>query len=244
MEAQHRALLDQQRRISEQQRKHLEGQIKAAIAAHVKAMAARHKEAMEQARLAHEAHVKAAEAAARAAAEARRRAITAQERASVAEREREAREAHARAALAHREMEAREARQRRYEMAMNTVPMDLRMAVRLNQGPAMVAIANELHQVRLLLERADHDYDGHRAAAVGHISKAINELHPRNHFKDKDTGGNFEPQALSDAQLGEAIQLLANDAMLLTEVHHKAAAAASDHVGNAIQELEIALLIR
>src|SRR5262249_42766559 len=150
----------------------------------------------------------------------------------------------ARAARAHREIEAQEAQHRRYETAVNTVPMDMRIAVRLNHGTAQVAIANQLHQVRLLLERADHDYDGHRAAAVREISKGINELYPRNRCKDKDTGGNFEPQALSDAQLGEAIQGLANDAILLTEVPNKASATAYGHVGNAIRELEIALLIR
>jgi hypothetical protein len=248
MEAQARALMDQQRKVSEHQRKAAETAVRAAMAAHQKAMEIAHKAAMEAARRNHEAQVHALHEAERRANEAReaaKRAATAQEKASLEVREREAKEAHARSVLAHREMEALEARQRRFATASEVVPMDLRVAVRLNQWPARQELAKELHRVRLLLERADHDYDGHRAAAVGHLGKAIGSLWPRNPFKDKDNGGNFEPQKLSDAQLGEAIQLLANDALLITEIQDaKVKDPAYEHVGNAIRELEIALMVR
>jgi len=39
-------------------------------------------------------------------------------------------------------------------------------------------IVNELVQTRHLLQLANHDYKGHRAAAVADIGKAIHALHP------------------------------------------------------------------
>src|SRR6516225_9793983 len=67
---------------------------------------------------------------------------------------------------------------------------------------------SELHAVKVLLEKADRDYKGHRAEAVKQITAAIHELRVHKGSKGSGTkvqGGN-EPQSLSDAQLREAIK--------------------------------------
>src|SRR5438270_121061 len=87
--------------------------------------------------------------------------------------------------------------------------------------PSDVQLADAIHTLRvarLTLEMADHDYGGHRAAAVKDITAAIKQLrHALEHVhkgkiipkgdKGKVKGGN-EPQAVSDAQLAAAIPAL------------------------------------
>jgi hypothetical protein len=139
---------------------------------------------------------------------------------------------------------ALEAQHKHISAAVAALPPEQVTVLHLAPAPFLSPLVQQLHQVRLLLEHADHDYQGHRAAAVGQISSAINLLAPKNPFKDKDTGGNNEPQALSDEQLREAILVLANDAAYLSAIPHPKAAKAFWHVGSAIVDLEIALMVK
>ena len=69
---------------------------------------------------------------------------------------------------------------------------------------------HELRAVRALLAQADHDYKGHRVAAIRQITMAIRTLRPasvvvkrgRGHAPRANKG---ELQSLSDAQLKQAI---------------------------------------
>jgi hypothetical protein len=107
---------------------------------------------------------------------------------------------------------------------------------------ALAPIIRDLHAVKVLLESADHDYKGHRAAAVREIHAAIKHL--GGHERGKGPAGNNEPQALSDAQLKTAMQSLATTGTQLSTVPHPRAAAAANALGAAVKELEIALTIR
>jgi hypothetical protein len=104
----------------------------------------------------------------------------------------------------------------------------------------------KLHEVKVLLERADHDYKGHRAAAVKEITAAIHTLHP--HHKPATgkggKGGNNEPQALSDAQLKQSIKDLETIQGHLDRAATAPAAKASASLGKAMKELNIALEIK
>jgi hypothetical protein len=106
----------------------------------------------------------------------------------------------------------------------------------------------ELHDVKVLLERADHDYKGHRAAAVKLISAAIHSLqmgyahvkHPSQNVK-----GGGEPQALSDKQLQEAKDKLAaiQKQLSATQADMAVQSAAND-LNMAVAELTVALTIK
>ncbi len=109
----------------------------------------------------------------------------------------------------------------------------------------------ELHEIKLLLERADHDYKGHRAEAVKQLGEAIHTLHPGHHANHKaGTGvkaaakGKREPQALSDAQLRESVKALHAVHKQLEAAGGEPAAKGAAHVHKAIKELEIALKIK
>jgi hypothetical protein len=99
-----------------------------------------------------------------------------------------------------------------------------------------------LHEIKLLLESADHDYKGHRAAAVREINAAIRDL--GGHAKGTGGGGNKEPQTLSDEQLKTAVADLAAIEKKLAGSTHPQAATAAAAVAAAIKELNIALMIR
>ena len=112
-------------------------------------------------------------------------------------------------------------------------------------------VVAELHAAKALLERADHDYKGHRAHAVHLITEAIHELHPHHKHAGggksmhagagKGTGQKLkEPQPVSDAQLREAIGILTKAHALLGTHHAKAAG----HIQQAIAELHTALKIK
>ena len=120
---------------------------------------------------------------------------------------------------------------------------------------------SELNTTIKLLQAADHDYQGHRAQAVHDIHQAIHALHPTaNHNKSSATGGkvtgktvtakgknlskgqgaNKEPQAVSDAQLKQAIAQLNT-----VQGQLKAAPpAALNSIQAAVKQLQVALTIK
>jgi hypothetical protein len=106
---------------------------------------------------------------------------------------------------------------------------------------AVGQIVNELHATKTLLEMADHDYKGHRAAAVHELDVAIKEL---GGHKGKGPAGNNEPQALSDAQLKAAVLGLVEIEEQLSTVPAPATARAAAAVAVAVKELKKALTIR
>jgi hypothetical protein len=247
MAANARALEQHFKAAMEANKRALEAHIKAAIAAHQRALAAHQKqqrEALEAARKAHEAHVKAVREAERLAEEARKKAAANGNRELLARHEREVREAREKVIHAERRQLALEAQHKHISNAAAALSPEQVAVLQVAPGPFVGPLVQQLHQVRLLLERADHDYQGHRHAAVKEIGTAINVLDPRNRFKDKDIGGNNEVQALSDAQLREAVGVLANNGAMLSAIRHPKAAKALGHVGNAIGELEVALSIK
>ena len=109
----------------------------------------------------------------------------------------------------------------------------------------------ELHQIKVLLERADHDYKGHRAAAVKEITKAIHALEANGGQHQKTgvhphTGKSHEAQALSDTQLRAAIQALVTVGQQLQSAgakYPRAGKAAVD-VQLAVKQLNMALAIK
>jgi len=118
----------------------------------------------------------------------------------------------------------------------------------------LAASIHKLRSVKLTLEAADHDYGGHRAAAVEKIKAATHELHKALEFvhkgkiapktTTKDVGSSNEPQKLSDAQLRATIPVLKNTHKLLKEGDrdyggHRAKAVTE--LGTAITQLEKAL---
>ena len=73
-------------------------------------------------------------------------------------------------------------------------------------------LIQQLETIRTNLNKADHDYKGHRATAVHEISHAIHLLqhgkpdpNPGQHFT---AGTHKEPQATSDAQLKQSLAAL------------------------------------
>jgi hypothetical protein len=113
------------------------------------------------------------------------------------------------------------------------------------------AVVETLHHAHMLLETANHDYDGHRAKAAENVMHALHALghhhhHGQNvalqaahHIAGAIGGGAIkEPQAQSDAQLKQAGQLLASLS------GHVPNAKAAEHIQAAINELNIALKIR
>jgi hypothetical protein len=118
------------------------------------------------------------------------------------------------------------------------------LADRQQARQAVAPVVGELRQIRALLERADRDYKGHRAAAVKEIAAAIHALAPRHKGKGKKQPGGGEPQALSDAQLRQAIAQLGKVSSQLSGLPGKRPAKAVGHLGTAAKELEIALTIK
>ncbi len=106
---------------------------------------------------------------------------------------------------------------------------------------ALGEIVQELHATKVLLELADHDYKGHRAAAVHELNVAIKEL--GGHHAGKAAGGN-EPQALSDAQLKTAVLGLVAIQEQLSSIATPATAKAAAAVATAVGELKKALTVR
>jgi hypothetical protein len=106
------------------------------------------------------------------------------------------------------------------------------------------AEVKELHEIKVLLERADRDYKGHRAEAVKQLGAAIHALHAGHGHHGKGVKGGGEPQALSDAQLRESVKALNVVFAQLSNSPGEPAAKAAIHVANAIKQLEVALTIK
>ena len=93
--------------------------------------------------------------------------------------------------------------------------------------------ASLLAQAYTTLEHADHDYKGHRVAAMKQIEAAAKLLG----VKVRGDGKGHEPQRVSDAQLRTAQGLLQQAKSGLSGKPLK-------HVNKALHELSIALSIR
>jgi hypothetical protein len=116
-------------------------------------------------------------------------------------------------------------------------------------NPNSQAIA-QLKSIRALLHGADHDYQGYRVKAMHQITDAIHALEgiktppKKPHKPPTGQKGNHEPQAVSDAQLTQAIQQLQTVQSQLTGTTGHHVAAASNHITKAIQDLQTALKIK
>jgi hypothetical protein len=135
-----------------------------------------------------------------------------------------------------------------------------RSAARKAKRSQDAQLVKQLRQAKSLLQKANHDYKGHRVKAIAQINKAIAQLRldasPRRSTKARTTTakrtttvkpprtGGGEPQAVSDAQLKQAQQIL-------TTVQTQLAALpatpyrtlAGTHIGNASTELTTALAV-
>jgi hypothetical protein len=124
-----------------------------------------------------------------------------------------------------------------------------------------------LRATRTILENADHDYKGHRAAAVKLVNTAIHALHPH-HTAAASNAANkgtkaapsvtkngastpkasrpamVEAQAASDAQLKQAAGQLAVIQAQLAGASGAGAATAVAALQKAVQELQIAVSIK
>jgi hypothetical protein len=109
---------------------------------------------------------------------------------------------------------------------------------------ANAQLVQQLTGIRTTLNAADHDYDGHRAAAVHQISHAIHLLHNgKNHPNPSQTfvgGAHTEPQAASDAQLRKSMTALQG----LTVPPGKHQAQVSAAITQAVADLQTALKIK
>jgi hypothetical protein len=123
-----------------------------------------------------------------------------------------------------------------------------------------------LHETRTLLENANHDYKGHRGAAVKLIGTAIHALHPHSSGSTqakgnaaKGTTGSAktgttqhtsnkpavtEAQAASDAQLRQAATQLAAIHSQLAAASGTGPTTAAAAIQKAIQELQAALTVK
>jgi hypothetical protein len=119
-------------------------------------------------------------------------------------------------------------------------------AIRRQRAAAFAPILQELNSIRALLQLADRDYKGHRAAAVREITLAMRSLPhvPQRGKGGKTPAGGGEPQALSDAQLRGAVQQLGTVLGQLTGMPGAGPAKATGHLRNAVKELEVALTIK
>lgn len=134
------------------------------------------------------------------------------------------------------------------------------------QNPVSV----ELHSAKQLLESANHDYAGHRANAAHEVSLALHQInHPGGAQGQKPNGGNggnganagkkngnnpakaknnakvgqgkmTEPQAVSDAQLKQAAQIITVAMGQLPPAQVQA----KTHLQSALREISTALTIR
>jgi hypothetical protein len=117
-------------------------------------------------------------------------------------------------------------------------------AVKKTESP-YAAQVRELHEIKVLLETANHDYKGHRAEAVKHITHAIHALEAgHQHHPGPRVKGSGEPQQLSDAQLRESVKALHSVHTQLSTAATAPATKGADHVHHAIKQLETALKIK
>lgn len=120
-----------------------------------------------------------------------------------------------------------------------------------SKGGQKAAEVEELHKAKGLLERADHDYDGHREKAIEDINKAIRTLHhgekgekgekggkSEKHEPKKGEGGK-EAQKKSDEQLREAVKILEE---VEKHLHEKHAKGGGEHHGKAAEDVKKAIV--
>jgi hypothetical protein len=108
-------------------------------------------------------------------------------------------------------------------------------------------VVAELHQTRVVLQQANHDYDGFRAKAVHDIGKAMHALDPNHKHKTPAVGksANNENQGVSDMQLAQAakqLQTVINQ--LTTGTANTNSTAAVAHLQTALGHLNTALKIK
>lgn len=99
------------------------------------------------------------------------------------------------------------------------------------------AEAAKLHRAYRILAFGDHDYKGHRVAAMNQVKKAAALLGVDLRGDDK----NREHQVLSDDQLREARGLLTD---ILGSAEVKGQRRISDHINGAIRQIDMALSTR
>ncbi len=124
-------------------------------------------------------------------------------------------------------------------------------ATRKNNKTAMnsTQIVHELEAARALLNKANHDYKGHRAAAVNQITHAIhilqhgkNHPNPSAHYTSGKGARNREDQKASDALLQQALaQMKTIAGQLHSTQHTKHHAQASMAVKKAIKDIMLSL---
>lgn len=132
----------------------------------------------------------------------------------------------------------------------------------------LVVVLQELKQARVLLDEANHDYDGHRVKALQDVRKATHTLKQalpakgpskkpthqgkqgQQHAKgsnqaQKKPKGNTEAQAVSDAQMRQAAQILRTVlGQLGTFPANAQTAQAAPLLHQAVREIELGLAFR
>jgi hypothetical protein len=109
---------------------------------------------------------------------------------------------------------------------------------------AFAPVVTGLRQVRQLLDRADRDYDGHRARARDEVGSAIAALPRQGGGADLAAVEGGERQAVSDTQLREAHRVLGSIHGQLAFLPLPAAAEADGHIRNAMREIASAVGIK
>src|SRR5437660_6428160 len=105
-----------------------------------------------------------------------------------------------------------------------------------------------LRKAYFLLAEANHDYDGHRAKAMGHVKHAVELLEGGKDLyvqwekeKAKRTPRLHEPQSWSDAQLRQAAGVLQELAKGMAQAKQQRV---HEHVEKAAAQIGVALQIR
>lgn len=102
-------------------------------------------------------------------------------------------------------------------------------------------IMTDLHQAKILLDHANHNYNGHRAKADHHIGKAIHVLHHEHHVHNTKGMKKAEPQNLSDSQLRQAQKLVQASIISLNSNPSEKAQHANRLLQEAVREIELAI---
>lgn len=112
-------------------------------------------------------------------------------------------------------------------------PAGLFQTVGFNDRPE----ADMLHRAYRMLAHGDHDYKGHRIAAMKQVKAAADLLGVDLSGDDKDR----EQQALSDDKLRETRDLLAH---VLEAAEVKGQPRVAKHINAAINQIDVALSVR
>jgi hypothetical protein len=112
----------------------------------------------------------------------------------------------------------------------------------------LVQAMHILNSVKFTLEKADHDYGGHRVAALRDVKAAHHQLNLALHHHHKKgkppavvkgakPATQPEPQALSDKQLADSIPVLEQTIVFLNNANHDY----GGHRANAVRDLHAAI---